>query len=93
MSFGTAFISCSAYAVGIYSASCPNIANNRSFPVVNKPSPSSEKHMSSNPESENIGIEHGSILDPVALPDGRISIAISSRKPVRSMSLLRKVVG
>jgi hypothetical protein len=61
MSFGTAFISCSANAVGIYSASCPNIANNRSFPVVNKPSPSSEKHMSSNPESENIRIEH---VDP-----------------------------
>jgi hypothetical protein len=61
MSFGTAFISCSAYAVGIYSASCPDIANNRSFPVVNKPSPSSEKHMSSNPESENIRIEH---VDP-----------------------------
>jgi hypothetical protein len=36
MSFDTAFISCSAYAVGIHFASCPDIANNRLFPVVNK---------------------------------------------------------
>ena len=54
MNFGTAFISCSAYAVGIYSACCPDIAKNRLFPIPNKPSLSLEKHMSPNPESENI---------------------------------------
>ena len=57
MSFGTAFISCSAYAVGTYSASCPDIVENRLFPVVIKPSPSLENQMSPSPESENIRIE------------------------------------
>jgi hypothetical protein len=54
MNFGTAFISCSAYAVGIYSAYCPDTTKNRLFPISNKPSLFLEKHMSLNPESENI---------------------------------------
>ena len=59
MNFGTTFISCSAYAVGIYSACSPDVANNRLFPIVNKPSLFLEKHMSPNPESKNIRKECG----------------------------------
>jgi hypothetical protein len=58
MNFETAFISCSAYAVGVYSACCPDIAKNRLFPIPNKPSLFLEKHMSPNPESENIRKEN-----------------------------------
>ncbi|HWY92992.1 MAG TPA: hypothetical protein VNY04_08825 [Chthoniobacterales bacterium] len=53
----TAFISCSAYAVGIYSASCPDVVGKHLFPVVIKPSPSLENQMSPSAESENVRIE------------------------------------
>jgi hypothetical protein len=49
MNFGTAYISCSPYAIGIY-----DVAKNRLFPILSKPSLFLEKHMSPNPESENI---------------------------------------
>lgn len=61
MNFATTFISCSAYAVGVYSACWPDVAHNGLFPIVHKPSLFLEKYMSPNPESENISKER---VDP-----------------------------
>jgi|SRR5271166_343089 len=75
MNFGTAFISCSAYAVGIYSASSPDVVKNRLLPVVNKPSPSLEKHMSPNPEWQDIDhyfLQKGFTIDKFIDEGGRL---------------------
>jgi hypothetical protein len=57
MNFGTLFLGCSAYAVSIYSGCCLDVAKNRLFPIVSKPSLLLEKHMSANPESKHISNE------------------------------------